>query len=301
MSVEVTSPSYTWWRFSQRFVPVTFLAPAAIIFAVYVIYPIIDSIWLSFHWWDGLGEKEFIGFENYQRLVTEDHFFLAIKNNILWLLFFMLSPIFGLALALFLNQEVFGIRLVKSLFFFPFVISLAVIGLVFGWFYEPVNGLFNTILALFGIQGPAILSDTELVTYGVIAAGMWPQIAYCMILYLTGLNSVNPELIEAGRIDGAKGARMLWHIVLPQLRPATFIAVVISIIGALRSFDIIAIMTKGGPYNHSSVLAWYMYEQAMFNYSMGYGAAIATVLFLIMDVFIIGFLWWLIKQEREEG
>jgi multiple sugar transport system permease protein len=131
------------------------------------------------------------------------------------------------------------------------------------------------------------------VTYGIIAAGLWPQIAYCMILYLTGLNNVDPEQIEAARLDGAKGWKMLWYIILPQLRPATFIAVVVTVIGALRSFDLVSIMTDGGPFGSSRVLSFYMFEQALseYGYRMGYGAAIAVVLFAIMMVFISGFIW----------
>ena len=116
--------------------------------------------------------------------------------------------------------------------------------------------------------------------------------------HLTGLNNVNPEVLEAGKVDGAKGWTMLWNIVLPQLRPATFIAVVVTVIGALRSFDLVAVMTAGGPFGSSSVLAYYMYEQALFNYRMGYGAAIATVLFLIMDVYIAFFLTRMLRQEK---
>ena len=106
-----------------------------------------------------------------------------------------------------------------------------------------------------------------------------------MILYLTGLNNVSPDQIEAGRLDGAKGWRMLWHVILPQLRPATFIAVVVTVIGALRSFDLVSIMTDGGPYGSSRVLSFYMYEQALseYGYRMGYGASIAVVLFLHHD------------------
>jgi multiple sugar transport system permease protein len=122
-----------------------------------------------------------------------------------------------------------------------------------------------------------------------------------MILYLTGLNNVSPDQIEAGRLDGAKGLRMLWYVILPQLRPATFIAVVVTIIGALRSFDLVSIMTGGGPYGTSRVLSFYMYEVALseYGYRMGYGAAIAVVLFLIMMVFITGFIWRMVKTERE--
>ena len=122
-----------------------------------------------------------------------------------------------------------------------------------------------------------------------------------MILYLTGLNSVNPELIEAARLEGAKGWTMLWRVVLPELRPATFIALVVTIIGSLRSFDMISIMTGGGPYGSSRVLAYYMYEKALseYGYRMGYGTAIATVLFLIMLVYISFVLARIYRQEKQ--
>ena len=160
----------------------------------------------------------------------------------------------GLFIALFLNQTVRGIRLYKSLFFFPFVISQVVVGLVFSWFYLPREGLLNAILGFFNMGSLNILGDPTMATYGIIAAGLWPQTAYCMILYLTGLNAVDPEQVEAARLDGAKGHKMLWYVILPQLKPATFIAFVVTIIGALRSFDLISIMTNGGPFGSTRVL-----------------------------------------------
>jgi multiple sugar transport system permease protein len=144
----------------------------------------------------------------------------------------------------------------------------------------------------------AVLSDENWVTFGIIVAGLWPQIAYCMILYLTGLNNLSPDQIEAARLDGAHGWKMLRYVILPQLRPATFIAVVVTVIGALRSFDLVATMTSGGPFGSSTVLAYFMYEQSIFNYRAGYGAAIATVLFLIMDIYIAYFLWRMLKSEK---
>ncbi|WP_353668215.1 sugar ABC transporter permease [Marinomonas sp. THO17] len=282
----------------QQWMPVLFLAPAVILFVVYVIFPILQSIWLSFYDWDGIGEKVFVGFENYIELFDDYQFWVALKNNIYWLIFFMLAPPIGLAIALFLNQKVMGIRVVKSMFFFPFVISQVVVGLVFSWFYDPSFGLFNKAIGVFGFEPVAVLSDENWVTFGIIVAGLWPQIAYCMILYLTGLNNLNPDQIEAARLDGAHGWKMLRHVILPQLRPATFIAVVVTVIGALRSFDLVATMTSGGPFGSSSVLAYFMYEQSIFNYRAGYGAAIATVLFLIMDVYIAYFLWRMLKSEK---
>ncbi|MDP2575617.1 sugar ABC transporter permease [Vibrio penaeicida] len=282
----------------RRYTPWLFLLPAMAIFLVYVIYPIIDSIWLSFFEWDGLGEKTWVGLGNYIELFESEAFYTSLKNNFLWLIFFMIAPPAGLAIALFLNQQVKGIRVVKSLFFFPFVISQVVVGLVFAWFYDPTFGLFNITLSSIGIEPIAILSDEDYVTYGIIAAGLWPQVSYCMILYLTGLNNLDPEQIEAARLDGAKKWRMLWYVVLPQLRPATFIAIVVTVIGALRSFDLVATMTAGGPWGSSSVLAYQMYEESIFNYRMGYGASVSVVLFLIMDVYIAYFLWRMLRSEK---
>ncbi|TYL47975.1 carbohydrate ABC transporter permease [Marinomonas sp. IMCC 4694] len=282
----------------QQWMPVVFLAPAVIMFVVYVIFPILQSIWLSFYEWDGIGEKTFVGLSNYFELFDDYQFWVALKNNLYWMVFFMLAPPIGLGIALFLNQKMMGIRLVKSMFFFPFVISQVVVGLVFSWFYDPSFGLFNKALGLFGMEPVAVLSDENWVTFGIIVAGLWPQIAYCMILYLTGLNNLNPDQIEAARLDGAHGWKMLRHVILPQLKPATFIAIVVTVIGALRSFDLVATMTSGGPFGSSSVLAYFMYEQSIFNYRAGYGAAIATVLFLIMDIYIAYFLWRMLKSEK---
>lgn len=302
MTSRTSPPQFSWWtRHQRQLAPLLFLTPALLMFGIYVIAPIFESIAISFYDWDGLGEATYIGVANYVELYNDPDFRTALKNNLIWLVLFLLAVPIGLGLALLLNQTVTGIRFVKSAFFFPFVISQVVIGLVFTWFYNPTNGLFTQILAALGMPGVAVLSDERLVTYGIIAAGLYPQIAYCMILYLTGLNNVRPDLIEAARLEGAKGWSMLWHVVLPQLHPATFIAAVVTIIGSLRSFDMVSIMTSGGPYGSSRVLAYYMYEQALseYGYRMGYGTAIATVLFLIMLVYITLVLWRIYQQEKE--
>ena len=289
------------WKRNQRsLAPFLFLAPGIFMFLVYVIIPIFQSINISFYEWDGLGEATYIGFDNYIELIDDEAFYTSLKNNVIWLIIYLLAIPAGLFVALFLNQTVTGIRIYKSLFFFPFVISQVVVGLVFSWFYDPSYGLMNIILMAFGADAIPVLADEKYVTYGIIAAGLWPQTAYCMILYLTGLNSVDPEQIEAARLDNARGFKMLWYVILPQLRPATFIALVVTVIGALRSFDLISIMTDGGPWGSSQVLAFYMYEQAFSEYGfrMGYGAAIAVVLFLIMMIYIIVFLWKMYRDER---
>ncbi len=321
---DTTAPKQDSWLMKNKLsiAPWFFLAPALVFFAIYVVIPIFESLWLSLYEWNGLytadGESTavWVGFDNYVKLWDDPNFWVSLRNNLAWLILYMLAVPAGLFIALFLNQTVTGMRFYKSMFFFPFVISQVVVGLIFGWFYNPDFGVVGSVWqAIFceettNILGnttfkcsrpaPDILSSPEYATYGIIFAGLWPQVAYCMILYLTGLNNVASDQIEAARLDGAKGWKMLWYVVLPQLRPATFIAVVVTVIGALRSFDMIAIMTQGGPFGSTNVLAHYMYEVAISEYGerYGYGSAVATVLFLIMLVYISYFLWRMYQDER---
>ncbi|KVA29917.1 sugar ABC transporter permease [Burkholderia cepacia] len=271
-----------------------FVLPGFALFTVFVLYPIVSSIWLSFHQWDGMTPMKFAGLDNYRELLQSDTFYVALRNNVLWLVLFLAAPPIGLALALYLNQNVSGIRLVKSLFFAPFVLPGVVVGLVFSWFYDPTFGLLKLIVG----HGIPVLGDPRYATYGVIVAALWPQIPFCMILYLTGLTGINSEIVEAARMEGARGFTLLWHVILPQLRPATFMAVVLTVIGALRSFDLISVMTGGGPFDSSTVLAYFMVDQAIKYYREGYSAAIAVVLFAIMLVYIV---WQLRKLVRVES
>ncbi|MDR5814098.1 sugar ABC transporter permease [Caballeronia sp. LZ033] len=277
----------------QRKAAVLFLAPACVMVAVYVIWPILSSIRLSFYNWDGMTEPTFVGLDNFIELFQAPTFYTALKNNIIWLALFLLAPPMGLAVALYLNQAVAGIRIVKSLFFAPFVLSGVVVGLIFSWFYDPTFGLLAVILG----HGVPVLGDARYATFRIVFAALWPQTAYCMILYLTGLTALNSEQLEAARMEGAKGWTMLWHVVLPQLRPVTLMAIVVTVIGALRSFDLISVMTGGGPFESSTVLAYYMYDQAIKYYRIGYSASIAVVLFAIMLVYIVYHLRRMLRNE----
>lgn len=293
-----TASEYKMYRMQQKLAPIYFLTPALVLFGIFVLFPIVQSIWISFHTWDGFGPMKWVGLRNYLRLLSDDRFLSSLKNNALWLVLMMLAPVFGLSLALLLNQTVKGMRIIKSMFFFPFVINLVVIGLVFSWFYNPDLGLLAVIFRAFGLEPIPILADENLATFGVIAAGIWPQTAYCLILYLTGLTGVSSQIVEAGRIDGASGWLMLRHVILPQLRPATIVALTVTVIGSLRSFDLIAIMTAGGPWGSTYVLAYHMYDEAIFNFKMGYGAAISVILFLVMLIFISLFLKNILRSEK---
>jgi multiple sugar transport system permease protein len=275
------------------------LAPSCILFGLFVIYPILRSIDFSLYDWNGVDAPRWIGLDNYRELFADPVFHIALANNVRWLACYLAAPVLGLGLALFLSQKLPGMRIVRSLFFMPFVISQVVVGLVFSWFFNTRFGLFNQILASIGIQPVALLDSERWSIYTMILAGLWPQTAYCMILYLTGLATLPAEQIDAARVDGAKGWSLFRYIVLPALRPIHFIVAMVCAVAALRSFDYVMIMTLGGPYNSSTVLAYYMYEQTFLGLRYGYGAAIATVLLALMSCIIFVLLWHMFRRERE--
>jgi multiple sugar transport system permease protein len=273
------------------------LAPACLLFGVLVLYPIGASLVLSLHDWDGVGAKRFVGLANYRELIADPVFATALGNNLRWLACYVLAPVAGLALAILLGQPLPGMRLVRSLFFMPFVISQVVVGLVFGWFFHARFGLLNTVLRRLGLGAVSPLDSPDWSLYAMVVAGLWPQIAYCMILYLTGLATLPTHVIDAARVDGARGRSLFLHAVLPQLRPVHFIVTMVCAVAALRSFDYVMIMTLGGPYDSSTVLAYYMYEQTFVGLRYGYGAAIATVLLLLTSGIILALLWQLLRRD----
>jgi ABC-type sugar transport system permease subunit len=179
------------------------------------------------------------------------------------------------------------------------VLSLVVSGLVWSWLYNPGFGLINTVLRRIGLESWARgwLSDPAVVMEAVIAVAVWRQIGYVMVLYLAGLQSVDKNLVDASEVDGANAVQRFFHVILPQLAPVTVVVIVISIIDSLRAFDLVSVMTRGGPFNSSSVLANYMYIQAFNNYNMGYGASISVVLFMISLAFIMFYLTRIAREE----
>jgi multiple sugar transport system permease protein len=288
-----------WKQHRSWLAPLLFILPGSILFGTIILASSVESVWLSFFEWDGVGAKSWVGLGNYLELYGDPQFYVSLENNLIWLVMFLAAPPIGLALALIVNQQISGMRFLKSMFFIPLVLATVTVGVVFGWVYDPNYGILALVFTWFGAEAPALLSDEHLVTFAVVIAALWPQVAFCMVLFLAGLNNLSPDLIGAGRVDGARGWRMLRHIILPQLTQVGFIALAVTIVGALRSFDMIAVMTSGGPFGSSEVLAYQMYEQSIFSYRFGYGAAIATVLFAIMAVFITWYLRVMIRMERE--
>jgi multiple sugar transport system permease protein len=285
-----------WWL-----TPTLLIAPAIILFFMVILLSAVRSLWISLHDWDGMGPMTWIGFGNYLELYNDPQFYTSLKNNLIWLVMFMAAPPLGLAIALLVNQKIRGMRFLKSLFFIPLVLASVTVGVVFTWVYTPEFGLLALIFKAFGAVAPAVLSDEHFVTFAIVIAALWPQVTFCMVLYLAGLNNLSEELIGAGRVDGARGWSMRWHIVLPQLTQVSFIAIAVTVVGALRSFDMVSVMTRGGPFGSSSVLAYQMFEQSIFSYRFGYGAAIASILFLIMAAFIVWYLSRIIRTEERGG
>lgn len=282
--------------------PYIFLAFPLLLFMSWVIGPMLYSFYLSLTNWDGVSAPRFIGLRNYSRLFDDPVFYTALFNNLKWLVSFITVPVIGgLALAMVLNSAIPGGRAIKAAFYSPYILAPVVVGLIFGWIYHPAGGLLNTALEYLGLGFLASgwLSVPWLATWCIIAAAIWRQVGYVMTLYLAGLQGVDPSLIDASHVDGCTGWQTFRHVILPLLNPVTVVVVVISVIDSLRSFDLVFIMTRGGPGNASTVLANFMYIEAFNNYKMGYGAAIAVMLFLISAVFIFIYLWRTLNTELE--
>lgn len=286
----------------KKMMPWLFLAFPLTLYVLWVIGPAFYTMYLSLTSWDGLSKPRFVGLENFRTLFDDPVFMTSLMNNVKWLAIFIVIPVcLGLALAMILNKNIRGEKFFKASIYSPMILSPAVIGLIWGWMYDPSGGLINTTLTAVGLKSLTAgwLSDPKLVLYCIIAAAAWRHTGYVMVLYLTGLKGIPGSVIEAARVDGASGWKMFWHILLPMLRPSTIIVVVVTIIDSLRAFDMVNMMTQGGPFNSSNVLANFMYLEAFHNYRMGFGAAVAVILFLIMFVFIVIYLREVIKSETE--
>ena len=282
--------------------PYLFLIIPLIIYLIWVIGPMFYTFYLSLTNWDGLTAPEVIGWRNYERLFRDPVFYISLKNNLKWVISFITLPVVaGLALAMALNRAIPADKFFKASFYSPLVLSLVVCGLIWSWMYHPANGLINEALRAVGLGNltQGWLSDKNLVMWSIIAVGVWRQVGYVMVLYLAGLQSVDPGLVDASKVDGCNAWQTFRHVIFPLLGPVTVIVVVISIIDSLRAFDLVSVMTRGGPYNSSSVLANFMYIEAFNNYKMGYAAAISVVLFLISLVFIFIYLWRVLQTELE--
>jgi len=279
-----------------------FLSPPLIVFSIFVLIPLINSFYYSFTNWNGFNsEYDFVGLENYTRIASDNLFQNSIFNTVIWLISAILIPtILGLLLALLIDSQVRGSNFFKSIFYLPICLSAVVVGQIWIWIYQQEWGLLNIIINLFRENSfeYAWLSKPETSLYSVIIAWSWQQTALSMVIFLAGLTSIPKNLLEASQIEGANIFQRTFFIVIPLLIPATIIVVALSMINSLKGFDILYIMTQGGPFHSSDTLAMHMYNESFKKYRMGYGSAISVVLFFIA-VTIIGIYFRQLKKLDE--
>jgi multiple sugar transport system permease protein len=250
------------------------VTPAILLFGTFVAWPIASSLVRSQFDWDGVTLPSYVGLGNFRELLADEVFWKALKNNLIWISCVGIGPLLGLCLALLVSRRFAGARLIRTLFLLPFVLSQALVGTIFSLVFDADLGPFAT-------AAPDLLGHADTAIFGIIAASLWPHSAYCMILYLAGLAAVDRDIVEAGKLDGAAGLSGLRYITVPLLRPTTLVVITVSLITALRSFDIPLIMTNGGPANSSTVLALYAFQQTFQGLRFGYGAAIASMQFAL--------------------
>ncbi len=267
---------------------ILFLLPTLVLMGIFVVWPIIDSFELSFFEWNGISPtRDYVGLENWSRLLKDDIFVKAFRNNLtVVVLSIAIQMPIGMGLAILLDQggRFFLFRVFKTIYFFPMLMSSVAIGILFKYIYDPVFGLINPALEAAGLDSwtRAWLGNTDTSLYAVIAVICWQYIPFYMVLFLAALTGVPEELRDASLIDGAGEGRYYWHIALPLVSSTVRTAVILSLIGSLKYFDLIWVMTEGGPSNSSELMATYMYKKAFPSFEVGYGSTVASALFIIV-------------------
>jgi multiple sugar transport system permease protein len=265
--------------------------------------PTVLSGVLSFPSWDGIGgisTIEWVGTRNYQQIFEiYPPFWPAFRHNIIWLVFLTLVPtVLGLLLAYLLDKKIRGTRVYQSIFFLPVVLSLAVVGFIWQLVYAPEQGLINNALGRTE-QGQVIdwLGNPDLNLWAVLVAAAWRHAGYIMVLYLAGLAGTDPSLADAGAVDGAGPWQRFRYITWPQLRGVNTVVFAVTVIDAVRTFDIVWAMTSGGPYHSTELLSTYMFQQGFTFLNLGYASALAVIIFALALVFIITYLVRAFRQE----
>ncbi len=277
------------WRIGFLIIPLS-------VYIAVVIAPLLYSFYYSLTDWNGFSAHfNLVGLDNFKKITRDPLFSNAIENTVVWMVAAIIIPTGGgLILALLLNEGIRAANIYKSLFYFPISLSLAVIGQVWIWIYQPRWGLLNVTLRSVGLDeyARAWLAKADSALPAIIAAWSWQQIGLGMVIFLAGLTSVPTELTEAAQIDGANRWQSLRHVVIPLLRPASIVVIALAVINSLKSFDMVYIMTKGGPFHSSDTLAMFVYNESFQKYYMGYGSAAAVVLFLIALVVVALYFFW---------
>ena len=276
----------------QNFAGVLFILPSLLGTIVFIIIPIVCSFGLSFAKWDLLNPIQFVGLENYKVVLTEPVFIKIIINTFVYAIS---TSVFGviipLILACIINNKIKGADFFKTAYFLPFVTPMIVIGIIWEWIFDPNIGCLNHLLHLH-INW---LYDTNFAMPALIIVSVWKLIGYNMILFLTGLSTINQELLEASKIDGANAYNTFKHVTIPLLSPTIFFVTIITAITSFQVFDLIYVMTQGGPLDSTNVLVYAIYKNAFEYFNVGKASALAYVLFAI--IFVLTLVQWKLKNK----
>ena len=275
-----------WKRYPKRDVLAAFLflLPAFAIFFVFKYYPLVDTLRISFHSWNLYNPMRYVGLQNYEKLFASKTFWKILGNTFqytIWSTF--LSIILGLLLALSLYRRKSWLgRSLKTLFFIPNITTASAVAILWIWIFNPVNGLMEIIYSAFGATSPSWLLDKNLAMGVVISLGVWRSMGYAMTIYISGMSQISDDVYEAAQIDGASRGQQAWYITVPLLKSTTIFLATTMVIQAMQVFDVVQVMTEGGPSNATNVLNLYIYEEAFLRTKAGSASAVSMVLFVIL-------------------
>ncbi len=293
-------------RRRERLFLALFLAPALALIAIFLIYPILQSVQLSLYRWDGVNPvRTWVGFGNWQRLVSDEVFWLAFRNNVLLIvasLLIQLPIAMGLAVVLDRVGRILG-RILRVLYFLPLLLSTVAVGILFRNLYDPSFGMVNAVLRAVGLDAWAQpwLGQAETALPAVIVVVIWQFVPFYVILFAAGLADLPDDLRDAAFVDGASETQYFFRVALPQMKALVGIAAVLQLIGSLKYFDVVWVMTGGGPVNSSELMATYMFAKAFRTNEVGYGATIAAALFLTVLVASLATTLWAGRRRRLEA
>ena len=269
--------------------PYVFLIAPLALYTIFMIFPTVYSFFISLHNWDGLsGVREFIRLDNYVEVLTEDEIFkVSIANNVRWAILSEIIPIvLGLVMAFVFNSKMKGFGFYRSAIFFPSVLSISTIGLIWRWLYDPNLGLLPEIVRI--VTGGRVsfnwFANPEHTIYYLIIAGSWAYSGLCMILFMGGIKSVPEGTIEAAYLDGATRMQRIFYVILPQMKNSINIVLTFTLINSFKVFDLIYVMTAGGPGRMTNVMATWSYYSIFRYYEYGPGSAMSIIMAIILVV-----------------
>lgn len=269
-----------------------FLLPALLGTLIFIVIPVICSFGLSFVQWDLLNPIKFVGFENYREIFHDGLFYKILGNTIVFALstsFF--GVIIPLILASILNTKIRGSEFFKGAYFLPFITPMVVVGVVWAWIFDPNIGLLNQVLHLHLNW----LYDSKLAMPALIVVSVWKLVGYNMIIFLSSLSAISQSLFEAAKIDGANSFQIFKNVTIPMLSPTIFFVVIITAISSFQVFDLIYLMTQGGPFDSTNVLVYAIYKNAFEYFNVGKASAIAYVLFVI--ILVLTLIQWSLRKK----